>query len=128
MSEKNLSNSYCGQSQAYSGNDWGFHLWLGLSPLIISIFITLTIVFGLKYLPSKLPLFYSAPWGERQLATHQQMFVIPVSIAFIALLNLAISWQLHPFQSFFKKVLILSSIVSSLILTIAFVKIILLFI
>lgn len=128
MSEKNLSSSCCGQNQTYSKNDHGFRLWLGLSPLILSILITLTIVFSLKYLPSKLPLFYSAPWGEGQLATHQQMLIIPIGIAFITLLNLMISWQLHPFQSFFKKVLILSSIVASLILTTAFVKIILLFI
>lgn len=124
MPENSLSNNYSTDPKS----DFGFHIWIGLSPLVLSLIITLVIIFGLNSLPTKLPLFYSTPWGEGQLATHQQMFIIPISIAFIALLNLFISWQLHQLQFFFKQVLIFSSVVASLILTTAFIKIILLFI
>lgn len=80
-----------------------------------------------RHLPPKLPLFYSLPWGDEQLANHQQFLIIPASIALIALLNLIISWQLHPSQVFFKKILLTSSLLNSFILTITFVKIFLIF-
>lgn len=104
------------------------HSWLILSPLVASVVIILIIITLLQFLPAKLPLFYSVAWGNKQLATHQQFLIIPASIILITLLNLTISWQLHSSQSFFKKVLLLSSIVISAILTIAFAKIILNFV
>lgn len=101
------------------------HFWVGFSLLVLSLIIALTIIFALKFLPVKLPLFYSLPWGQAQLATHEQFLIIPASISAVMLINLVISSQLHASQSFFKKVLLLSSIVVSLIFTITFVKIIL---
>lgn len=101
------------------------HFWVGLSLLLLSLIIALTDLFVLKFLPATLPLFYSLPWGQAQLATHTQFLIIPASISAITILNLIISWQLHQSQSFFKKILLLSSIVVSLIFTITFVKIIL---
>lgn len=102
-----------------------FYFWLGLSPLILSFSITIAILTILRLLPPKLPLFYSLPWGQGELVTHQQFLIIPASITLIALLNLSLSWQLHPSQSFFKKVLLVSSVTASLILTISFIKIVL---
>lgn len=104
------------------------NLWLKLSPLLLALIMTLVIVFGLKFLPNKLPLFYSLSWGEAQLASHQEFLIIPASIVLITLLNFAVSWQLHPSQSFFKKVLLFSPIIISLILSITFIKIVLNFI
>ncbi|OGE29475.1 hypothetical protein A2867_00710 [Candidatus Daviesbacteria bacterium RIFCSPHIGHO2_01_FULL_40_11] len=104
------------------------HLWLILSPLILSLVITVIIATVLKFLPPRLPLFYSLPWGDGQLATHQQFLIIPASITLITLLNLVVSWQLHPSQYFFKKVLLTSSAIVSLILTITFIEMILNFI
>ena len=105
-----------------------FDLWIGLSPLILSLSVTVSIVTALEFLPPRLPLFYSLSWGNGQLATHQQFLIIPASITLITLLNLVISWQLHPSQSFFKKVLLTSSVVVSLILTITFIEMILNFV
>lgn len=104
------------------------HFWVGLFLLALSLAIALLNIFTFKFLPAKLPLFYSLPWGQAQLATHQQFLIIPASISAIAILNLIISWQLHSSQSFFKRVLLLSSIIVSLILTITFIKIILNFV
>ena len=104
------------------------HLWIGLAILILSFSIALIIITTFKFLPPRLPLFYSLPWGEAQLATHQQFLGVPASISIITLLNLLIAWQLHPSQSFFKKALLLSSVTVSLILTLAFIKVILNFI
>lgn len=99
-----------------------------LSPLLLALTISLTIVITFKLLPPKLPLFYSVAWGEAQLATKVQFLILPASIIFITLLNLVIAWQLHSSQSFFKQILLISSITVSLVLTITFVKIVLNFI
>jgi len=104
------------------------YLWIGLAPLIVSLTMTVVILTVLRSLPTKLPLFYSVAWGDAQLATHQQFLIIPAIISAVALLNIIISWQLHHQQSFFKKMLFAQSVLITLILTITFIKIILIFI
>lgn len=97
------------------------------SPLLLAFFMALFTFFGGSFLPPKLPLFYSLPWGDYQLAGKLQLLIIPASIALISLFNLTASWQLHTSQVFFKRVLTLSSLLVSLILTITFIKIVLIF-
>lgn len=104
------------------------YFWVSISPLIASLIFSLIILIFFKNLPPKLPLFYSLSWGNQQLATHQQFLIIPASLAAITLLNLGISWQLHPQQKFFKKILLISPLIINLILMITFVKIVLIFI
>lgn len=104
------------------------YLWVALSPLVLGLLITILIFTVLKSLPAKLPLFYSLAWGENQLATHNEFLIIPAGIGAVTLINLVISWQLHSSQSFFKKTLFIASVIVSLILTIAFTKIVLNFI
>lgn len=104
------------------------YFWIGtLLPLLASILMGFFILIFFKHLPSLLPLFYSLPWGEQQLANHQQFFIIPGSLTLIALANFVISKHLHQSQSFFKKALLLSSFVSTIILTAAFLKIVSIF-
>lgn len=102
--------------------------WIGASPLILSLILTLIITIFFKSLPAKLPLFYSAPWGEKQLATHTEFLILPASIIAITLLNFTITSQLHPSQSYFKKMLLIASCLISLILTLTFIKIVLNFV
>jgi hypothetical protein len=102
--------------------------WISLSPLAISAVLTITILVLFRYLPGKLPLFYSLSWGDKQLATKLQFLIIPASIILITLVNLILSFQLHPSQSFFKKILLISPLIISIILTITFLKIIAIFI
>ncbi len=97
-------------------------------PLFLSLLISLFIAFSAKFLPSKLPLFYSLPWGEKQLVNHSQLLIIPATISLVALSNLILSWQLHPTQTLFKNILLFSSLLISLILTMTLIKIILIFI
>lgn len=104
-----------------------FYLQVSSLPLAVALLITLAIIFYFKHLPPKLPLFYSLPWGEKQLATPSDFFIIPLSLGAVALVNLIIAWYLHPSQSFFKKVLLLVSWVITLTLTIGFIKIVTIF-
>lgn len=103
------------------------YVWVGLIPIGLSLIMAVIILTAFKALPPKLPLFYSLPWGNGQLATQQQFLIIPANIIFITFLNMVIFWQLHPSQLFLKRVLLISSIAVSLILVITFIKIILLF-
>lgn len=104
----------------------------GIILLITPFFLaTITAIFTAFFpaiLPHRLPLFYSLPWGEKQIATPQQFFIIPAIIILISLANLIISRQLYSTQVFFKKILQIASLVSSIILTITFIKIVLIFI
>lgn len=102
--------------------------WIGISPIIISFILSMVILFGMRSLPPQLPLFYSLSWGDNQLATHREFLLIPAIIIVITVFNSVISWQLHPSQSFFKKILLFSPLVISLLFTITFIKIILNFI
>lgn len=108
-------------------NDRKINFWL-LVALIIAFSMVAFVLISAKFLPPKLPLFYSLPWGEKQLANKQQLLIIPALIFLVTLCNLIFSWQLHPQQVFFKKILLFSSMLISLILTITFLKIILIFI
>lgn len=105
-----------------------FYLGVNLSPLMVAAVLGFFILLFFRFLPTQIPLFYSLSWGDKQLVTHRQFFLIPAIITLITLLNLIISWQLHNLQSFFKKVLLFASFITTLILTITFIKIVLIFI
>lgn len=97
-------------------------------PLALSLIIITFIALSANLLPPKLPLFYSLAWGDNQLANRQQLLIIPAVISLITLVNLIISWQLHPRQIFLKKVLTFSSVLISIILSLTFFKIVSIFI
>lgn len=104
------------------------NFWIGLSPFLLSLLLTLIILIFFKFLPSNLPLFYSLPWGEKQLASREQYLLIPTTLALINAINLVLFHQLHPSQAFFKKILLITPLIISLILSISFIKTILIFI
>lgn len=104
------------------------YFYLSLPSIITSLILALVIFLFFKYLPTKMPLFYSLSWGEPQLVTHTQFYIIPASILLIALINLIILWKLPPIFNFFKKILIFSTIVTTIILTVTFVKVVLIYI
>ena len=102
--------------------------WLIILPFIISLVIIITALILSRFLPSRLPLFYSLPWGDKELAQKLQILIIPGIIILVTLSNLIISWQLHSSQIFFKKILLFSSVLVSLVLSITFLKIVSIFI
>lgn len=101
---------------------------ISLTPLMLSLLMSVFILILNRFLPPRLPLFYSLPWGEAQLVNQGQILIIPATIAGITLLNLIIDWQLHPSQILFKYILMYASLISSIILTLSFIKIVFIFI
>lgn len=102
-----------------------------LIPLFISLFttllITLLIFIFFNQLPFRLPLFYSLPWGEAQLVSKQQIFLLPIVLMVIILVNSFIVSQLHPLQKVLKKLLMFNLIFIDLIILITFLKILFIF-
>lgn len=96
--------------------------------LTISLFLIILILLLPKFLPARLPLFYSLPWGESQLAESKQFLIIPSVILILSFINLLIVRQLHPQQILFKKILEFTSIFISIVLAITVFRIILIFI
>ncbi len=105
-----------------------FNRYILFLPILLSLIQVCLILLFPKFLPPKLPLFYSIPWGENQLATTYQMLIIPGSLASIALLNLLLSWQLHSSQTLFQNILKATSFICTIVLLITFIKIVLIFI
>lgn len=103
-------------------------LRLNMIPVVVALLTGLVIIIFFRYLPKEMPLFYSMPWGKKQLADHQQFLVIPILMILVTFINQIISWQLHESQKFFKKILLITSFVACGILIITFIRIIWIFI
>lgn len=103
-----------------------------LSAITVSIFcvllITITYLALFRLLPAQLPLFYSHPWGDGQLANKQQFFILPAIIGLITLVNVTLAWQLHPSQLVLKRILLLSVPVADMIVLITAYQIVTLFV
>lgn len=87
-----------------------------------------TFVFLDRILPDKVPLFYSLPWGQAQLVSKQQLFILPLILILISLVNALLAFQLHEVQRALKRMLTLSLILINLIIIITALKILLIFI
>lgn len=94
---------------------------------LLFVIAILILIFGAS-LPEKIPMFYSLPWGETQLASKLQLLIIPSIGLIIVLFNLLIFWQLHQTQILFKRTLIATNFVISIILFATFIKIVFIFI
>lgn len=103
------------------------YFFVSVASVMVAILMAMVIVIFRDILPQRLPLFYSLAWGEQQLASLQQLFIVPAIITIISLINLVIAWQLHPSQFFLKKILVYSSLITDAILLITFIKIIFIF-
>lgn len=96
---------------------------------LLGVISTLTVfAFYYERLPSKLPLFYSLPWGEGQLVPIFEIIILPSITIVITLSNLLVSWHLHESQFLLKRMISLFSASLSLLLTLAAIRIIWLFI
>ena len=59
-----------------------------------NIAMIVTFFIRIKTLPPQVPLFYSRPWGENQLADTWMVFLIPVLLDFLFIVN---NWLYNKF-------------------------------
>lgn len=81
-----------------------------------------------NYLPPNLPLFYSLSWGQAQLINKQQFLILPFILVLLALINVLISFHLHPQQIVLKRIIIFHTIFIALAILITAIKIMFLFV
>lgn len=99
-----------------------------LASLMFIFFSALFYFINTDKLPNQLPVFYSLPWGEGQLASRSEFLIIlPLSLM-ITLVNLVIAWHLHDSQQILKRTLAIASSLVSLLISITMVRAILIFI
>lgn len=95
--------------------------------LIIGLFgLTSLILIILKRpgLPPQVPLFYSRPWGEEQLASKDHLFLIPITILGILIANLLLAGLLWKKSQFITKILIGLALICSFLIALTLIKII----
>lgn len=92
------------------------------------IFILLNFFIILSTLPDQIPLFYSRPWGETQLADKWQFLILPASLGVMGLVNLILASQLHTSQKALKRTVMLTVVLLSFMILVTSVKILLIFV
>lgn len=67
--------------------------------LAANLFQAVFLMFNFSKLPNQIPLFYSQPWGESQIADSWFILILPILMNFMFVLNYQISkrfFQEHP--------------------------------
>lgn len=82
-------------------------------PIALSLISIVIIVFNLSKLPPEIPLYYSKPWGEEQLAHPISLFILPAgTITWFIITLFLISSQTYLYRIFSQLLLLFSAIVS----------------
>jgi hypothetical protein len=106
----------------------GVVFWATCAAILAALLIMAFWAVNFPFLPTKLPLFYSLPWGERQLVSTTQFLILPGVIFLVIFINIIISWHLHKSQLLLKRMLALNSLVISILLLLTALRVIYTFI
>lgn len=82
------------------------------------------IVFKFNDLPSQVPLYYSRPWGEEQLASTTSLFLLPTFSIIVLIINNLIANLLLKSIPMLSRLLVIFSLAFSLFTSISLAKII----
>ncbi|MFA6184684.1 MAG: hypothetical protein WCT51_04360 [Candidatus Shapirobacteria bacterium] len=94
--------------------------------LFLIIFQIVILFFKFNNLPQQVPLYYSLPWGEEQLASTTSLFLLPTFSIIILLINNLIATFFFKSIPLFSRLLVFFSLVFSLLAAISLTRIILL--
>lgn len=92
--------------------------------LVLIIFQIAILFFKFNDLPQQVPLFYSLPWGENQLASTASLFLLPTFSVIVLLINNLIANFFFKTITLFSRFLVIFSLVFSLLSSIALIRII----
>ncbi|KKU88756.1 hypothetical protein A3A64_01870 [Candidatus Gottesmanbacteria bacterium RIFCSPLOWO2_01_FULL_48_11] len=92
--------------------------------LLFAFLSILTIVLRWRVLPPAVPLWYSHPWGEEQLAHPAWLFLLPISGIAWQAITLLVSATLLREHPLFSRVLFLSSFLVNFLLFLTLVNIV----
>lgn len=80
--------------------------------LMLVVSVILLVIFWTK-IPPQVPLYYSLPWGEKQLASPVELTLLPTFAANIFLTNLLLVYALVPNEKLLVDIGVLSGIFAS---------------
>lgn len=86
----------------------------------------LAFLFKLNKLPPELPIFYSRPWGEFQIADWWYISLLPILMNVLYFLNIFLAKKLFPENEFVKNVIRYFNLFLIIALVVIFLKVILL--
>lgn len=92
--------------------------------LLLIVLQIILLIFKFNDLPQQVPLYYSLPWGDAQLATAASLFLLPTFSIIILLLNNLIATFFFKTIPLFSRLLTIFSLVFSLFASISLTKII----
>lgn len=97
----------------------------GVKFSLIPLLLTLGYLFiTVHRWPPEVPLFYSRPWGEEQLAHSGFLWFLPLGALFITFLNLSLAAFLIERLPFLARILVWSTSLISLLVSITIFKIV----
>lgn len=79
-----------------------------------------------RYLPEQIPLFYSRPWGEAQIADYWYIALIPILMHIFYVLNGLLCRRFFPNQHIPQKIFTISTGIAIVLFTAIFIRIIVL--
>ncbi len=98
---------------------------LALFLAVLFFLATLAVLsFSLARLPQQVPLFYSLPWGESQLADAGWLWFLPALEFLILILNLILATSLDLKEKILARFLSITNIVFNLLILVTLIKII----
>jgi hypothetical protein len=95
---------------------------LGLTMVLLSV---LSLIIKWQNLPPQVPLFYSKPWGNEQLATKTLLWFLPTLSVVIWLIDLLLIRTLLKNDEFLSRILAIFGVLSAILISFTLVKIIL---
>lgn len=92
----------------------------------LALFTLSLLILTLKWkgLPPEVPLYYSLPWGERQLTTPFNLLILPLASFFVFVLNFFVASILLEKEPWLARILILAGAFFSFLSTLTLIKII----
>lgn len=100
-----------------------FYIW-SLAAIVILLFLQfLAIAIFWKYIPPQIPMFYSHPWGNEQLADKKLIFLFPIQLLALLIINYLLSAFFFLKEKLLAKFFIFGVSLTAILLSVAFFKI-----
>lgn len=96
--------------------------------ILIGADVIMALLFAWKYqyFPEQIPLFYSRPWGEAQIADYWYIALLPLLMHVFYATNVYVGRKLFTHQKLPTKIFTISTIISIAVFTALFIRIVLL--
>ena len=100
-----------------------FYIFSLIAIVILLLLQFLAIAFFYKYIPPQIPMFYSHPWGQEQLADKKAIFLFPIQLLLFLIVNYFLSAFFFLKEKLLSKFFIFGVSLAAVLLSVAFFKI-----